>query len=58
MKYSSKLFGIFQRILSSKEYEGNGISLATVHHLIRKHQRNVWEESSPGEETTFFFTLP
>lgn len=58
MKYSNKLFGIFQRLHSSKDYEGNGIGLAIVHHIIRKHQGNVWVESSPGEGTTFFFTLP
>jgi len=58
MKYSNKLFGIFQRLHSSKDYEGNGIGLAIVHNIICKHQGNVWVESNPGEGTTFFFTLP
>lgn len=58
MKYSNKLFSIFQRLHSSKEYEGNGLGLAIVHHIIRKHQGNVWVESSPEDGTTFFFTLP
>ena len=58
MKYSNKLFGIFQRLHSSKDYEGNGIGLAIVHNIICKHQGNIWVESSPGKGTTFFFTLP
>ena len=58
MKYSNKLFGIFQRLHSSKDYEGNGIGLAIVYNIICKHQGNVWVESSPGNGATFFFTLP
>ena len=58
MKFSNKLFGIFQRLHSSKDYEGYGIGLAIVHNIICKHQGNVWVESNPGKGTTFFFTLP
>lgn len=58
MKYSSKLFSVFQRLHNKEEYEGNGIGLATVYKVIQKHGGRVWIESGLNKGTRIYFTLP
>ncbi|QXM07928.1 GHKL domain-containing protein [Geomonas subterranea] len=55
--YKENLFDAFQR-LHGREFEGNGIGLATVRRIIERHQGKVWAESEKGEGAIFFFTLP
>jgi len=57
-KYLERIFNLFERAPTQKKYEGTGAGLAICKKIVEQLEGKLWVESTPGEGSTFMFTIP
>jgi light-regulated signal transduction histidine kinase (bacteriophytochrome) len=56
--FKDKVFDPFKRLHFPDEFEGNGIGLALTKKIVLHHDGEIWAESTLGQGSTFYFSLP
>jgi light-regulated signal transduction histidine kinase (bacteriophytochrome) len=56
-QYAERIFGLFQRLHSNRDYPGTGLGLAICKRIVESYGGRIWAEGRDGEGATVYFSL-